>query len=66
LSGYTISDLFRSVNCTLFEISSLWAVWYWQTSGIHRRNGPDDRGYTYLWNVGVIQRDYMALHPRRL
>jgi hypothetical protein len=26
LSGYTISDLFRSVNCTLFEISSLWAV----------------------------------------
>jgi hypothetical protein len=30
---------------------------------IHR---PDDGGSTHLWNVGQLQRDYTALHPRRL
>jgi hypothetical protein len=27
---------------------------------------PDDGGSTYLWNVRQLQRDYTALHPRRL
>jgi hypothetical protein len=27
---------------------------------------PDDGGSMYLWNVGKFQRDYTALHPRRL
>jgi hypothetical protein len=27
---------------------------------------PDDRVSTHLWNVGQLQRDYAALHPRRL
>jgi hypothetical protein len=26
----------------------------------------DDGGSTHLWNVGQLQRDYTALHPRRL
>jgi hypothetical protein len=30
---------------------------------IHR---PDDGGSTHLWNVGLLQRDYTALHPTRL
>jgi hypothetical protein len=25
----------------------------------------DDRGSTHLWNVGPLQRDYTALHPRK-
>jgi hypothetical protein len=28
--------------------------------------GPDDGGSTHFWNIGPLQRDYMALHPRRL
>jgi hypothetical protein len=28
--------------------------------------GPDDRSSTRLWNVGLLQRDYTALYPRRL
>jgi hypothetical protein len=27
---------------------------------------PDDGGSTHIWNVGPIQSDYTALHPRRL
>jgi hypothetical protein len=27
---------------------------------------PDDTGSTHLWNVGLLQQDYTALHPRRL
>jgi hypothetical protein len=30
---------------------------------IHR---PYDRGSTHLWNVGVLQRDYTVLYPRKL
>jgi hypothetical protein len=30
---------------------------------IHR---PVDGGSTHLWNVGLLQRDYTALYPRRL
>jgi hypothetical protein len=26
----------------------------------------DDGGSMHLWNVGEFQRDYTALHPRRL
>jgi hypothetical protein len=29
-------------------------------------NLPDDEDRTHLWNVGLLQRDYTALHPRRL
>jgi hypothetical protein len=27
---------------------------------------PDDGGSTHLRNVGLLQQDYTALHPRRL
>jgi hypothetical protein len=27
---------------------------------------PDDGGSTLLWNVDLLQQDYMTLHPRRL
>jgi hypothetical protein len=27
---------------------------------------PDDGGSTYLWKVGLLERDYTALYPRRL
>jgi hypothetical protein len=27
---------------------------------------PDDEGSTHLWNVGLLQQHYTALHPRRL
>jgi hypothetical protein len=30
------------------------------------RDSPDDGGSTHLWNVGLLKRDYKALHPRRL
>jgi hypothetical protein len=29
-------------------------------------DGPDDGGSTHLWNVGPLQRNYTALHSRRL
>jgi hypothetical protein len=29
-------------------------------------HSDNDRGSTHFWNVGPFQRDYMALHPRRL
>jgi hypothetical protein len=29
-------------------------------------NHPDDGGSMYLWNVGLLQRGYTALYPRRL
>jgi hypothetical protein len=31
----------------------------------HRGDRPDDGGSTHLWNVGLLQRDYTALCPRR-
>jgi hypothetical protein len=30
------------------------------------KHHPDDGGSTYLRNIGQLQRDYTALHPRRL
>jgi hypothetical protein len=30
---------------------------------IHR---PDDGGSTHLWNVGLLQREYTELYPRKL
>jgi hypothetical protein len=27
---------------------------------------PDHGGNTHLWNIGPLQHDNMALHPRRL
>jgi hypothetical protein len=27
---------------------------------------PDDGGSSHIWNVGLLQRDYTALHPGRL
>jgi hypothetical protein len=27
---------------------------------------PDDEGSTHLRNIGLIQRDYVALYPKRL
>jgi hypothetical protein len=36
-------------------------------SSDHQLNdSPDDRDSTHLWNVGQLQCDYTALHPRRL
>jgi hypothetical protein len=31
---------------------------------LHHR--PNDGGSKHLWNVGLLQRDYTALYPRRL
>jgi hypothetical protein len=33
---------------------------------IRAMNHPDDGGSTHLWNVSQLQRDYTAVHPRRL
>jgi hypothetical protein len=27
---------------------------------------PDDKGSMHLWNVGLLQRDYTAVYPRKL
>jgi hypothetical protein len=29
-------------------------------------SGRHDKGTTYIWNVGLLQRDYMALYPIKL
>jgi hypothetical protein len=29
-------------------------------------DSPDDGGSNHFWNIGQLQRDYTALHPRRL
>jgi hypothetical protein len=43
----------------------------WRFRGAHclhhqSDDSPDDGGSTHLWNVGQLQCDYTALHPRRL
>jgi hypothetical protein len=48
------------------HIKGLW----WYISFSQRKTSTNqlnnDGGSTHLWNVGQLQHDYMALHPRRL
>jgi hypothetical protein len=44
-------------------------VWKWEpyVRGAYCiRHQGDDGGSTHFWNVGLIQRDYTAVYPRRL
>jgi hypothetical protein len=43
------------------------AAVYWRFGGAYRLHyQSDDGGTTYFWNVGLLQRDYTALYPRKL
>jgi hypothetical protein len=54
--------------CTRKAFLSLVISW----EGLHRDCSgtaparPNDRGSKHLWNVGLLQQDYTAPHPRRL
>jgi hypothetical protein len=37
-----------------------------ESSGTYRRVVPDDGGSRHLLKVGLLQRDYTVLYPRRL
>jgi hypothetical protein len=44
-------------------------VWRWQPFGIYRRvvsSADVSEVGTHLWNIGILQRDYMAVYSRRL
>jgi hypothetical protein len=49
-----MTDLWDIALCSLAEVD--WII----------SNGPDDWGNKHLWNVRILQRDYMALFLRRL
>jgi hypothetical protein len=39
---------------------------YWRKTVCTETHHPDDWGSKHLWNVSLLQRDYMDLSPRRL
>jgi hypothetical protein len=64
--------LFASVRA--IKMTTLWDVmpcslkvdWSFISAYCLHHQHPDDGGSSNLWNVGLLQRDYTALHPRRL
>jgi hypothetical protein len=62
---------FQVLTAAIVKIRALWDVAPCSPVGVHRRliggySSHGDGGSTHPRNVGVLQRDYTALHPRTL
>jgi hypothetical protein len=50
LSEVNPSDIFRSLTYSVLKITAFWDI---------AMNHPADGGSTHLWNVGLLQREYI-------
>jgi hypothetical protein len=51
---------------TNYEERAFWDLISEQSKASETMNHPDDGGSTHLYNVGLLQQDYMTVHPRWL
>jgi hypothetical protein len=59
-----ITAFWETAPCSLVEVGRRFRYAYClHHRDIHR---PDNGGSTHLWNVGLLQREHMALYPRKL
>jgi hypothetical protein len=55
---------FQILKAMSIKMTAFWDVVSYSLVAVDKTfHRPDDGRSTHLWNVGLLQRDYMELHP---